>query len=213
MRLRTDRELPKLPVPHARDLVRHRQPAGEHRPHRIAARHHLHHYRLHLSQIGSGNTSESYLGDRTFTTLIPRAEYWRQQYFGSTANTGNAADTANPAGDGINNLMKYALGLDPNVPSAVLPQAAPKDYGGVTYLRYTFVRNPNASDVTYEVDAADSPAGPWTAVATSVNGTMPRMQDSSEESSGANGMIHVEVHDTTSVADAPRRFMRLQVMR
>ena len=49
----------------------------------------------------------------TFTTLTSQ-EAWRQQYFGITTNTGNAADTADPDGDGNNNLFEYVAGLAPN---------------------------------------------------------------------------------------------------
>ena len=40
---------------------------------------------------------------------------WRMHYFGREDNAGEAANLANPAGDGIVNLMKYALGLAPDV--------------------------------------------------------------------------------------------------
>jgi hypothetical protein len=42
---------------------------------------------------------------------------WRQQHFGDTANTGDAADFATPAHDGITNLNKFAAGLDPHAVS------------------------------------------------------------------------------------------------
>ena len=41
------------------------------------------------------------------------AALWRQEWFGTTANTGSAADTADPAGDGILNLLKRAFNLNP----------------------------------------------------------------------------------------------------
>ena len=41
------------------------------------------------------------------------AARWRQEWFGTIANTGSAADTADPAGDGILNLLKRAFNLNP----------------------------------------------------------------------------------------------------
>ena len=49
---------------------------------------------------------------------LPNA--WQIQYFGS-ANNPNAAPNASPAGDGVPNWLKYALGLDPRVPGVVVP--------------------------------------------------------------------------------------------
>jgi ELWxxDGT repeat protein len=42
------------------------------------------------------------------------AEAWRLANFGSIDNTGTGADTANSDGDGLNNLMEFAFGLNPN---------------------------------------------------------------------------------------------------
>ncbi len=41
-------------------------------------------------------------------------EAFRYQYFGTTDNTGNSADSADPDGDGFNNLFEFIAGLVPN---------------------------------------------------------------------------------------------------
>jgi pectin methylesterase-like acyl-CoA thioesterase len=46
-------------------------------------------------------------------TITTPVESWRQTYFGTMANSGNAADTADPDGDGVTNLMEFAIGSDP----------------------------------------------------------------------------------------------------
>ena len=46
-------------------------------------------------------------------TLLTPAERWRKQYFGTIENTGNAANNADPDGDGRVNLLERAFGLDP----------------------------------------------------------------------------------------------------
>ncbi len=38
---------------------------------------------------------------------------WRVQYFGTSSNTGNAADGADPDGDGVTNLDEYTAGTNP----------------------------------------------------------------------------------------------------
>ena len=47
-------------------------------------------------------------------------QWWQIEYFGSPTAP-NAAPNATPAGDGIPNWLKYALGINPTVPGLVLP--------------------------------------------------------------------------------------------
>jgi hypothetical protein len=61
------------------------------------------------------------------------------------------ADSANPTGDGMPNLMKYALGLNPNL---TLSGAAglPTFSANGTTLGFAFTRVRDASDITYRVE-------------------------------------------------------------
>ena len=174
------------------------------------------HFRLRLTD-SYGNSFPG--SDATFTT--PAAvEVWRQQYFGSSADAGNAADAANPAGDGIPNLLKYALWMNPTQ-SGTQPPSKIITHNGARYLSLSFSRNPNALDVTYEVQAADSPAGPWTTITTIPPGGSPSGPGFLDEQIlatisgfGATPTITsdiVYVRDTVSLSAAPRRFMRLSV--
>ena len=58
----------------------------------------------------AGNIAEVTQG---FTVLTAQ-ESWRRVYFGVTTNTGNAADAADPDGDGHTNLFEFVAGLVPN---------------------------------------------------------------------------------------------------
>lgn len=175
------------------------------------------HYRLRLTD----NYGNSYLGaDATFTTSTP-AEAWRKDHFGSTANEGDAADLANPSQDGIPNLMKYAMGADPDQTSTP-PPITVQEHSGARYLSITFPRNPEAVDLTYEVEAADSPAGPWTIVATlppGGQGTGPGFITEDIVTMltlGGPPLIvsdTVRARDTVSMNAAQRRFLRLKVRR
>ena len=42
-------------------------------------------------------------------------EQWRQTHFGSTENIGDGADDADPDMDGLDNILEFGFGLDPNV--------------------------------------------------------------------------------------------------
>ena len=168
------------------------------------------HYRLNTSRSALGSVGLLHAGDQTFTTLTA-AQNWRQQYFNTTEAVGLAANDASPFGDGICNLLKYAFGLDPTVPFGALPQPHVKTYDGTNYLSLTFPRNPLNTDLVYEVIAADSPDGPWNTIASSIAGTPTAGPGFVAESTGENGLINVEVHDTVSSSLAPKRFLRLRI--
>ena len=112
--------------------------------------------------------------------------------------TGNQAlQTAVTANDGLSNLFKYALGLNPttnyNPGSAGMPFVTAQNISGTNYLTLTF--NGVATDVTYTVQATSNVNGPWTTIKTfSSGGTAPGLQT---------------VQDNQAIGAAGQRFMRL----
>src|SRR5262249_1763235 len=98
------------------------------------------------------------------TTIWTPSQAWRQQWFNSPDNSGAGADTAVASGDGVPNLCKYALNLNPFVP-AIPPIAYDISTG---HLRMTVTRNPNAFDITLSGEVNGSLINPngW-----STNGT------------------------------------------
>ena len=126
-------------------------------------------------------------------------ERWRQQYFGAAAtNSGDAADTANPSGDGIPNLIKYALGL---APTATYPPSTGIDGGFDTsgYLTMTVTKNPAATDLVLAIEIGDLGEGsPWNTAETIV------LQDTA---------TILQARDKLPVSAVQRRFMRLSVTR
>ncbi len=84
-------------------------------------------------------------------------QIWRQIYFKSTANTGDAADGADPDKDGLLNLVEYGTGTDPTVFNA-----SPLATAAGALLSVTHQRATAATDVT--VTLQESPAmsaGSW----------------------------------------------------
>ncbi len=76
---------------------------------------------------------------------------WRMQHFGTLANTGNAADLADPDRDGIANFLEAVLGFDPNVASpGALPVATIALDGSLT-LDYRVARSVLDVTVTPEI--------------------------------------------------------------
>ena len=76
-----------------------------------------------------------------FGSVPPSYSVWQNQFFSSSqlSNPAIAADTADPAGDNIPNLMKYALNLNPASNGAGnLPKISIKLINGGNYLTITY---------------------------------------------------------------------------
>lgn len=87
----------------------------------------------------------------------------------------DALETATPAGDGINNLIKYALRLDPNEfvsmeTDGVVP-GKPTIIESGEGLKFTFLRNAEASDLTYTIQSCDDLSS-WEPVTSGVSETV-----------------------------------------
>lgn len=83
---------------------------------------------------------------------------WKIQVFGgvAAAQSAPAADAADADGDGLSNLLEYALGADPARPSpAALPRTALETVDGGRYLTLTYVRpRPAPLGITYAPESA-----------------------------------------------------------
>jgi len=90
-------------------------------------------------------------------------ESWRQTWFGTTENVGEAGNIATPAGDGISNLMKFATSdgtVDPNTPG-IMPGEIDVDGNNIIF---TYTRNKAAIGVTFAVQWSDTlQAESWSA--------------------------------------------------
>jgi hypothetical protein len=136
----------------------------------------------------------------TVAISVPLApiEQWRQDQF--TANAGNpliAGNLADPDGDGLTNLVEYALGLNPLIPGASGVVVDWETIGPDAFLRLTAAKNPNATDVTFVVEVSGSlAADSWTTAGTTTS---------------VNTSTVLRVRDNTSANGANTRFIRLKV--
>jgi hypothetical protein len=109
----------------------------------------------------SGNSNEA--GATTYTTV----ENWRLTHFGTTTNSGSAADSADPDGDGWNNAQEFASGTDPNNRSSALKIAQMQTSGGDLVVSFATV-----SGKAYRVERSDTlQSGSWTTVLDDLAGT------------------------------------------
>ena len=107
-------------------------------------------------------TGVGVLGLLDQSTLTP-LQIWRNNYFRNPSNVGAGANGASPAGDGVPNLIKYALGLNPTnaATTAQLPTGGVQPDGGTNYLTLTVHRAAQPSDITYIVEVTSSLTGGW----------------------------------------------------
>jgi uncharacterized repeat protein (TIGR01451 family) len=143
---------------------------------------------------GELNTANDTASDATTVVALAPIQLWRLQWFGTTADSGIAADTAILTSDGMPNLVKYALGLDPLVPAAS-PVVGDISTG---YLRLTVPRNPDATDVTFLVEVAGAMTGPFTTNGITMDQNTPTL---------------LQAHDNTPVNSSTNGFIRLRVTR
>jgi hypothetical protein len=159
------------------------------------------------------------VGTATFhvtVNTLTAADSWRFQHFGTISNSGIAADTAAPDGDGIANLLKYALAMTPGSSGvASLPQGNTRTYTEGNRFALLFNRDPARNDITMEVQASDVPgAYSWTTVAASINGAPFAGEGFVSETDAGGGLKAVEVRDTVNMdSGTPRRFVRVKVTR
>jgi len=117
--------------------------------------------------------------------------------------SGSGSATASPSGDGLSNLMKYALGLDP----AGRGSAGRLSYGTATdagsdYFTLIYTRpEPASAGITYLVESSPDLTDPSWSSAGLV-----------EVSSVVNaGLRTITIRNATPMTSGPRGFMRLKV--
>ncbi len=155
----------------------------------------------------AANNSDMVFGARLtlYNTSNLSLSAWRTQNFGSSANSGNGADLADPDGDGMVNLMEFGLDLDPNKPSPDWGSA--RNEGLNQTLTYTR-RKAALSEVTFSCQWAATPVGPWsstgvTELVLSDNGTFQVVKAQVALNSAARKFLKLNVALTPTPAVAP----------
>jgi len=123
---------------------------------------------------------------------------WQLAEFGTQAgNPLLAGDMADPDGDGLPNLLEFALATQPNEAGTTTIVHDLENIDGTSCLRLTIPRNPAASDLIFTVQTTSDPSDPyaWTDNDTVIEENTP---------------TQLVVRDTLA---GPRRFIRLRVSR
>ena len=108
-------------------------------------------------------------------------ENWLQTYFGAPGTY--VSDTADPSGDGLNNLLDYAYGFSPLVanpgysstitnPSGAGIQTGLTTSNGTNTFTTTFLCDPRAVDLTYQLQSSNDLVN-WTTIVQVTGGGTP----------------------------------------
>ncbi len=164
-------------------------------------------YRIRAAHSSGTSPYSQIASVRTFTA----SEQWRKDYFGTIADTGLSADTADPDGDGALNLLERAFVLDPLEPTQ---SGMPEITRIGDPIRVVFTRDSGNGDLVYEVELSDD-LETWSVIARSSAGRPIQnvgvgASSSLDESIGGT-LYRVTVNAYTT--PKTRRFLRVKVRR
>jgi autotransporter-associated beta strand protein len=155
-----------------------------------------------LPALGSGlqwNLSNlSVNGSISVMSATPWSQ-WQSLYFSMAqrANPAVSGYNAAPAGDGISNLLKYALGNNPFTRGSLPVATDVETLNGNRYLRLTVTRNAAATDVSTVIEVrGDFNQGGWSSANTTVE---------------VNTATTLVVRDNIAIGTAQKRFIHLKV--
>lgn len=131
-----------------------------------------------------------------FTVNNPQ-QTWRQTYFGTTSNTGNAADSHDYDKDGLVNLIEWAAGLNPTTAST---HPVTTVHNGA-FFEFTYTRSVSAvqAGAVFTVEWSDTlPGTSWTSAGVaeqilSDNGTVQHVKATIPAGSAGRRFVHLKV--------------------
>ncbi|HRJ08969.1 MAG TPA: hypothetical protein PK490_05445 [Prosthecobacter sp.] len=130
-------------------------------------------------------------------TVNTAQQSWRQQYFGTTANSGDAADGFDFDEDGLVNLLEWAAGLNPTLASTLTTTAARS--GELIEFHYTRSLTAAAAGAVFIVEWSDTlAANDWHTAGVT------------QQPLGDNGTLQ-QMQATLPAGSLGRRFVRLRV--
>ena len=141
---------------------------------------------------GDGNDVVLTIVDPPSLTAI---ESWRQTHFGTTDNSGNAADGSDSNNDGETNLLEFATGQNPHATTRAITELTPT--GGNFTFTYTRSKAAFSDGYIFTIEHGDTLADPWVSAGPG---------ERTSETTATETMTAV-----IPGGPAPRRFVRLKI--
>ncbi len=156
---------------------------------------------IHIASSDSANNPFNILLNGN---CLSHLEAWRMAHYGSANNTGDGADLATPANDGIPNLIKFATAISLGTPGTpgTQPVSIGNDGGGGGFtFSYARAKNAVADGIEFALEWSDSlTEGTWSSSGVVVQATVDQ---------GISERITASI----PMGSGDRRFVRLRVTR
>jgi hypothetical protein len=150
----------------------------------------------HTIRLQADDTGILSYRDHTFSAYTTPFAKWLE-----TTGTGDgdnpASDTLDPDGDGLLNLMEYAIGTNGTVTTQNPQVVTLPNISGEQYLRISIPKNPAATDVTFTVEACSDMAS-WSSAGLIIE---------------VNTPTQLTVRDNIPISASQKRFMHVKVQR
>jgi hypothetical protein len=147
--------------------------------------------------VVTNHLGSTYSGSYSLNVVRALGE-WRQAYFGTNLDEGDAAGMADPDGDGLPNIMEYALSRNPKQAELDPPWTQlTQDYGNGPCLALSFVSVPDPA-LTYTVEASEN-LQDWASIWTSRDLPPPE------------GGVFLVVDTAAPMTSHHQRFLRLKI--
>lgn len=132
---------------------------------------------------------------------------WQANYWPGVTDPNIIGPNADPDGDGLSNLLEYALGGDPTKPDdSILPVVGTDAVNGQHFLTLTYLQRTGDATLFYEVVASNdlsTPLADWTVQTETVT---------VDQTSVSTGFVRVKIRDSVPIETGPvRRFLKLRV--
>lgn len=149
--------------------------------------------------------------DDTFVLTVVAADTYSTWASRTAFPGGQNAMARNPDGDSLNNLQEFAFLGDPAVSNQTeLPVAGKTGVSPAPlYQTLTFPVRKFTSGLSYAVQAAASPTGPWSVIWSSADEFAHPLVAATLEQPDRTV---VTIRDSVALSDGPRRFMRVRTI-
>ena len=132
---------------------------------------------------------------------------WQNRYWPNITDPNIIGATANPSGDGVSNLLKYALSGDPTTAGdSMLPQVGTTLINGQHYLTLTYLQRTDDPSLLYEVVGSSDLSVPL------ANWVVQTQSITADQSNLPDAYIRVTIVDSVPIETGPNgRFLKLRV--